>query len=167
MNKSDSLVVIGIDPGLTATGYAVVRREKNKVCLVDVGCLKPKRNWKLCDKLFYLYNELIVILNRYTPKEAAIEDVFVAKNARSALKLGHARGSIMVACSVSKVKIFTYEPVIIKKSVVGTGAADKAQVKFMVGKIVDVDPDWPEDASDALAAAICHLNHRTFYDRLY
>ena len=96
-----------------------------------------------------------------TPAEAAIENVFVSKNPSSALKLGQARGACMAACATNSIPMGEYEPTKVKKNLVGVGNAPKSQVAYMVAHCLGIKkPDWPEDASDALAIAICHLNER-------
>ncbi len=159
-------VVIGLDPGLTATGFAIVKNNNNEFSLLKSGTLRPKRDLKLWDKLFYIYNELTTLLREFSPTEAAIEDVFVSKNAKSALKLGHVRGVAMLACNLFNLKIFQYEPSVIKKSLTGKGTATKKQVKYMVNKLLKLDGNLSFDASDAIAVAICHLTQRAFYDRI-
>ena len=91
-----------------------------------------------------------------------MEQVFTAKNAATALKLGQARGAAIAACAAYDLPVWDYEPTVIKKSLVGVGRADKEQVSFMVGRVLGVKPDWAVDTGDALAAAICHLTHRRF-----
>jgi crossover junction endodeoxyribonuclease RuvC len=99
------------------------------------------------------------IIAQQGPLEAAVEDIFVAHNSASALKLGQARGAALVACATSSLPIFTYEATLVKKTIVGVGRAEKSQVAFMVGRLLGVKPYWASDSSDALAVAICHLNH--------
>ncbi len=159
-------IVIGLDPGLTATGFAIVKSKNNNFFLLKSGTLRPKKNSKLWDKLFYIYNELTNLLKEFNPKEAAIEDVFVSKNAKSALKLGHARGVAMLTCNLFNLKIFQYEPSVVKKSITGRGRATKEQIKYMVNKLLKVEEKLSVDASDAIAVAICHLTQRAFYDRI-
>ena len=102
------------------------------------------------------------VIEKYQPHEAAIENVFVSTNTSSALKLGQARGAAIAACAVRDLPVSGYEPTKVKKSIVGAGRAEKSQVAFMVGRILGCKPDWAEDASDALAVAVCHLNMRRF-----
>ena len=98
-------------------------------------------------------------LERYEVAAVEVETVLTAKSAASALKLGQARGAILAACGLCGVPVFGYEPTVVKKTVTGFGRADKEQVRFMVGRIVAAPATWPLDAADALAVAVCHLNH--------
>ncbi len=148
--------VLGLDPGIRKTGYGIVAINNNKLQLVDTGIIKTKDKEDISKKITYIYNEVTKIIKKFNPTEAAIEDVFMSVNIRSALILGHARGAAMIACSNNNIDIYTYEPTLVKKTIVGRGRADKTQVAFMVGQILGEKPDWPKDASDALAIAICH-----------
>ncbi|MFW6324321.1 MAG: crossover junction endodeoxyribonuclease RuvC [Desulfovibrionales bacterium] len=159
MPESD-LIVLGLDPGSRCTGYGVVRERSGVVTLVDVGTVRPPSGAELAERLGYIYDGLSEVIQKCSPGEAALENVFVSKNASSALKLGQARGAALVACSVNRLPTAAYEPTVIKKTIVGVGRADKKQVAFMVGQILGVRPNWAADSSDALAAAICHLNQR-------
>lgn len=155
------MIVLGLDPGIRHTGYGIIAGEKQKLSLIDTGVISPKQKQDLSEKISYIYNQIVELIKKYSPEEAAIEDVFMSVNIRSALILGHARGAAMVACTNNKVDIYTYEPTLIKKTIVGRGRADKNQVAFMVGQILGQKPVWPKDASDAIAIAICHHLIRT------
>ncbi|MDE5878992.1 MAG: crossover junction endodeoxyribonuclease RuvC, partial [Desulfovibrio sp.] len=117
-------------------------------------------------RLARIYHELAAILGRYRPDQAAMEQGFTAKNAASALKLGQARGAAVAACAAAGLDVADYAPTLVKKSLVGTGRAEKEQVAFMVRRLLNVRAEaaatWPLDASDALAVAICHLGMRRF-----
>ena len=160
MPGSGGIVVLGLDPGSRVTGYGVVREVSGSCELLEAGTIRlgggeeAKRLGRILERV----GELIRI---HGPHEAAIENVFVARNTMSALKLGQARGAAMAACAAAGLTVDGYEPSKVKKALVGTGRADKAQVAFMVARILGVkEPDWAEDASDALAIAVCHLNQR-------
>ncbi len=115
------------------------------------------------ERLARIYRELGKVLTRCKPDEAAIEQIFTAKNATSALKLGQARGVAVAACAACGLNISDYEPTLVKKSLVGTGRAEKEQVAFMVKRLLNVrEADWALDTSDALAVAVCHLTMRRF-----
>ncbi len=158
------MIVLGIDPGSRATGYGVIREVSGMLSLVDAGVVRPDVSASLDDRLGHIFFQLCEIIQLHCPEESAIENIFQARNAASALKLGQARGAAVVACARSRVPVFSYEPTMIKKSIVGVGRADKSQVAFMVARLLGVNkPDWALDCSDALAVAVCHVNQRRFF----
>ena len=159
---SQTITVIGIDPGSRNTGWGVVREASGVLQLVDCGVSRPSLTGEFASRLGFIFKELHQVLARLRPDEASVEQVFTAKNAATALKLGQARGAAIAACAAHDLPVRDYEPSVIKKSLVGVGGADKAQVSFMVGRVLGVKPDWAVDTGDALAAAICHLTHRRF-----
>ena len=153
------MVILGIDPGSQCLGWGVVRELSGVLSLVDCGTIRPKGT-DFSDRLGQIFHGLTTVISRVAPSEAAVENVFTHKNVLSALKLGQARGAAIAACAAQKVAVSDYEPTLIKKTLVGTGRAEKEQVSFMVGRILGVKPDWALDTGDALACAICHLNMR-------
>ena len=163
-NAKGAVTVLGIDPGSQRTGWGVVRETSGVLQLVDCGVVRTASAGKeFSDRLARIYHELLAIVARLKPDEAAIEQVFTAKNAASALKLGQARGVAVAACAAYGLVIRDYEPTLVKKSLVGTGRAEKEQVSFMVQRLLNVkNADWGLDTSDALAVAICHLTMRRF-----
>lgn len=158
------VTVIGIDPGSQRTGWGVVCETSGVLRLVDCGVVRTaSANGEFSDRLARIYHELTRVLTRCKPVEAAIEQVFTAKNAASALKLGQARGVAVAACAACGLSISDYEPTLVKKSLVGTGRAEKEQVAFMVRRLLNVrEAHWALDTSDALAVAVCHLTMRRF-----
>ncbi len=162
MASPNALIVLGLDPGTRCTGYGLVAETSGVAKLVAAGTIRPPAKAPMSERLGRIYSSLASLIEEYAPHEAAIEEVFTAKNAASALKLGQARGAAMAACAVAGLPVTGYEPTKIKKSLVGAGRAEKSQVAFMVGQVLGVKPDWATDASDALAAAVCHLNARRF-----
>ena len=159
---SQSITIIGIDPGSRNTGWGVVREVSGVLQLVDCGVIRPPLDGEFASRLGVIFKEMHRVLGRLKPDEASVEQVFTAKNAATALKLGQARGAAIAACAAYDLPVRDYEPTVIKKSLVGVGRADKEQVSFMVGRVLGVKPDWAVDTGDALAAAICHLTHRRF-----
>lgn len=132
--------------------------------LVDAGVIRIDGDAHLDERLGRIFSRLSEIIATHRPLESAVENVFQARNAASALKLGQARGAAIVACSQSGVPVFSYEPTMVKKSIVGVGRADKSQVAFMVAHLLGVNsPGWAADSSDALAVAVCHVNQRRFF----
>lgn len=160
MASEENGLVLGLDPGSRCTGYGLVLEKSGVLELLETGIIQPDLAKGLCERLGYIFTRLREIIAIYKPQEAAVEDVFVAHNASSALKLGQASGAVLVACSNQNLRVSTYEPTFIKKTLVGAGRAEKSQVAFMVGRFLGMSPNWPRDSSDALAAAICHLNLR-------
>ena len=158
------MIVLGVDPGSIITGYGLVEKTKGQLRLVDAGSISSTGTVPFYERIHEIYRSMTEIMNRYHPSEMAIEDVFFAKNVKSSLKLGHARGAALIAAVSCGIRIFEYSPLEIKKSVVGYGRAGKEQVQAMVKVILGLPKVFGPDTSDALAAAICHLNW-TRYNR--
>ena len=153
--------IIGIDPGLIHTGWGLIIVEGNLIKHIDHGLIKVKTNQDLPDRLNDIHRDLTVVLDNFSPDEAALEQTFVNNNAHSSLKLGHARGAIMLSLSIMNIKCFEYAPNQIKKSIVGRGHADKNQIAHMVNILLSKKLEGTSDVSDALAIAITHAyqNH--------
>lgn len=154
-------IIIGIDPGSQKMGWGVVQESSGVLKLLGCGIIRPKAT-DFSERLGVIFHSLQEVLKEYNPNEAAIENVFTFKNPLSALKLGQARGIAVGACAASHIQVYDYEPTLVKKSLTGAGRAEKSQVSFMVSRILGVKESWGEDAGDALAVAICHLNTRRF-----
>jgi crossover junction endodeoxyribonuclease RuvC len=154
-------IILGVDPGSRCMGYGLVRERSGVLSLVEAGVVRPDEE-AMSARLGLMFSRIGELLRLHEPQSVAVENVFFARNSASALKLGQARGAVLAACGVHGVKVFGYEPTLVKKSLVGAGRAEKSQVSFMVGQLLGVRPDWAEDAGDALALAICHLNHFRF-----
>jgi crossover junction endodeoxyribonuclease RuvC len=154
--------VFGIDPGSDRTGYGCVDSDGRRHQLVRCGAVRAAAGATFPDQLSIIYRELTGLLAELRPECVAIENIFHAINARSALKLGHARGVAMLAATEAGVTVVEYTPAEIKRSVVGYGRAEKPQVAQMVKLLLGLDAiPRPHDASDALAVAICHLHNGT------
>lgn len=154
--------VLGIDPGSRITGYGLLEEKDRQLSFIEAGLIKPPDKMPFPRKIHRIFQGIVELLERSRPDALAIEDLFYAKNARSSLKLGHARGAALVAAGQQNISVFEYTPLEIKKSVVGYGRADKEQVRSMVMTILRLGREVPIDASDALAAAICHINSSRF-----
>lgn len=154
----DSTTVLGIDPGTAVTGYGVVTRARNgRVSLLECGVIRTSAGMDLADRIREIFEEVRELTDRFEPGVVSVEDVFQGKNVRSALTLGHARGAILLAASLAGADIAEYTPRQIKKAVAGTGRAAKDQVGFMVMKHLRLrSQPAPADASDGVAAALCH-----------
>jgi crossover junction endodeoxyribonuclease RuvC len=150
--------ILGVDPGSRKTGFGILRVERGRSIYVASGTFRLPVKENLAVRLRVLFQSLTEIIDTYAPTEAAIEQVFMAKSADSALKLGHARGAAMVACVTKELVVHEYAARQIKQSVVGTGAATKQQVQHMVVALLGLSETPPEDAADGLAAALCHCH---------
>ena len=155
--------VFGIDCGTNCTGYGVVDvqtgRLETRLIAVAAGGLKLAKDQPLPLRLEYIFVELSALLELHRPDVVAVEEVFYSVNAKSALKLGHVRGVALLAAAMRGLPVAEYSPLTIKSAVVGYGLAQKAQVQFMVARLLNLDrsPE-PADAADALAIAICHVH---------
>ncbi len=155
--------VLGIDPSLRSTGFGVVEDAGNSYVPVVYGIIKPSPKLPFPDRLNEIRTELEKIIDRFAPEEASIENAFFAQNVRTALSLGQVRGAVLVALASKAVGLSEYSALEIKKAVTGYGQADKEQVRTMVKTLLNLEDNALSlDASDALAAAICHLNVRIF-----
>ena len=151
--------VFGIDPGSARTGYGCVQSDGSRHRMIVCGAITIPASRSFPEKLKIIHVELGILIARYQPEVVAIENLFHAVNARSALKLGHARGVAMLAAVEAGVPIVEYTPAEVKQSVVGYGRAEKGQVQSMVQLLLGLsEPPAPFDASDALAIAVCHLH---------
>ena len=159
------MLVLGVDPGSIATGYGLVEKRHNQMSCIDLGIISTSGKIPFHERIHTIFRSMLEIMDRYRPRELAIEDVFFAKNVKSALKIGHARGAVLIGAVQCGIKIFEYTPLEIKQSVVGYGRASKEQVRSMVQVILNLKDPPVLDTSDALAAAICHLNWTRFDER--
>lgn len=160
-----AILIMGIDPGLQRCGWGVVLSEGSRLSHVAHGVICPPTQGELAARLACLFNELSSVLDLQRPHEAAVEETFVNNNARAALALGQARGVTLAAASRSGVSVAEYSPATIKKAVVGSGAADKTQIAFMVRRLLPTAGDVKADAADALGVALCHAAHGGFRRR--
>jgi len=158
--------ILGIDPGTRITGYGLIDQRGNRLTHVDNGAIYTRSNDELPLRLSQIYTGLMQAIETYSPDAMAIEKVFVAKNAGSALKLGQARGTAIVAGVNAGLPVFEYSALQVKSAVVGYGKAGKAQVQQMVKALLKLPEIAQEDASDALAIAICHANSHVHNSRM-
>ncbi len=150
-------LVMGVDPGSRITGYGLIRDIDRRHQLVESGLIKAG-DGDLVGRLAVIYDGLTEVIDRHQPTEMAIEKVFVARSADSALKLGQARGVAIVAAAHRGLKVSEYAARMVKQAVTGTGSASKAQIQHMVRALLRLTELPPSDAADALAIAICHLH---------
>ena len=150
------MLVLGVDPSSTSTGYGFVEYSKRKARPVACGCIRPKED-AFEDRLVFIFDEMTRLIGEYAPDEGAIETTFFGKDATAAAKLGQARGVLIIAMRKAGLPIDHYTPAVVKRSVTGNGQATKQQVQFMVARRLGLEEvPKPLDASDALAIALCH-----------
>ncbi len=154
------MVVFGIDPGSTVTGYGVVARRRGRLVLIHSGCVRPPAKAPVAERLLAIHRGLLDALDRHPVDDVAIEAIFHHKSSESALRLGQARGVALLAAAQRGYDPIPYNPMTVKRSIGAHGRADKAAVARMVGMLLGGVPDGPPDITDAIAIAITHLNHR-------
>jgi crossover junction endodeoxyribonuclease RuvC len=158
------MLVLGVDPGSLVTGYGLIEKKENTLIYIASGTISFPNSLPFSKRIHKIYVSLLEVIQTYHPEEMSIEDIFFAKNVKSALKIGHARGAALIAAIQGNLRIFEYTPLQIKQSVVGYGRATKEQVRSMVKLILKINKHLPLDISDALAIAICHHNWVRFKD---
>jgi crossover junction endodeoxyribonuclease RuvC len=159
------VIVLGLDPGTAATGYGVVELAASATRLVECGVVRTSSAFPLERRLAEIYDAVVELIARHRPDAVAVESVFVARNPRSALVLGHARGAVLLAAAKAGVPVSAYPPALVKKTVVGAGAATKVQVQKMTARLLRLaTPPSPDDAADGVAIALTHCMRgaRTF-----
>jgi crossover junction endodeoxyribonuclease RuvC len=157
-------LALGIDPGTATTGYGLVRIEPDgSLVPIKYGVILTPKEASASARLVMLYDQLHVLLNEHKPQLAAVEKLFFARNVTTALAVGQARGVVMLAIEQAGVEVFEYTPKEVKQAVAGYGSADKRQVQEMVRALLQLDSiPKPDDAADALAIAITHLNTKRY-----
>ena len=147
--------ILGIDPGSRLTGFGIIEVQGNHLQCISTGCVRVKGD-DLAGKLKVIFEGISQLIQEFRPQEVAIENIFMHRNADSALKLGQARGAAISAVSVMSIPVHEYTPSEIKKAIVGKGNASKEQVQHMVKALLSLNRIPQSDAADALAAALCH-----------
>mgnify|MGYP001051189804 CR=1 FL=1 len=159
--------VLGIDPSSQATGFGVIDLVDDQYIVQAFGTIKPSRRLPFHRKLNEIKERLEELIKAYAPEDVAVENPFYAQNIKTALVLGQVRGAVLVAVASSRCSLFEYSALEIKKAVTGYGQAEKEQVNTMVRALLNIEEKFLEpDASDALAAAYCHLNTRLFRQKV-
>ncbi len=161
-----SVRILGIDPGLRNTGWGLITQDGSKLFFIACGTIKSDEKKSLAERLKQLHDGLSEIVASYTPDEAAVEETFVNKDARATLKLGHARGIALLVPALAGLSVAEYAPNLIKKTIVGSGHADKDQIHMMVKVLLPKSDAKTPDAADALAIAMTHAQHRGLAQRL-
>jgi crossover junction endodeoxyribonuclease RuvC len=153
------MLVLGLDPGLAITGYGLVEGDGQHLCPIAYGVLRTPAGVAIADRLVMLHDALADLLAEYRPPVAAVEELFFATNARTAIMVGEARGVVLLTLAQAGVRIAEYTPLQVKQAVTGYGQADKLQVQQMVRLLLNLaELPKPDDAADALALSICHHN---------
>lgn len=151
--------ILGIDPGTAIVGFSIIELENSSLKLLDYGCIYTDKNLSMNDRLLIIFNELEKIINKYSPDHMAIEELFYFKNNKTVISVGEARGVILLAGIKNNLSIYEYTPLQVKIGITGYGKADKKQVQLMVKTILKLkEIPKPDDAADAIAIAITHIN---------
>ncbi|WP_421936592.1 crossover junction endodeoxyribonuclease RuvC [Phenylobacterium sp.] len=153
--------ILGLDPGLRRTGWGVISCEGARLTHVAHGVIAPRDTLAFAERLRILFAEIEAVIEAHAPDEAAVEETFMNANAQSALKLGHARAMALVVPARAGLPVAEYAATVVKKAVVGTGGADKAQVGWMIARLLPTAGKTASDSADALAVAIAHAHART------
>ena len=153
--------ILGLDPGLRRTGWGIIACEGARISHVAHGVIAPRDTLPFAERLRILFAEIEAVIAAHAPDEAAVEETFMNSNAQSALKLGHARAMALVVPARAGLPVAEYAATVVKKAVVGTGGADKAQVGWMIARLLPSAGKTTADAADALAVAIAHAHART------
>ena len=157
---TETIRIIGIDPGLRRTGWGIVEALGNSLRFVGAGTVRSDDKADLASRLCQLHDGLSAVIHAQMPHEAAVEQTFVNKDATATLKLGQARGIAMLVPALAGLRVAEYAPYAVKKAVIGVGHGDKKQIHMMVRVLMPKATFDTDDAADALAIAICHANHR-------
>ena len=152
------MITLGIDPGTLHTGYGLVRRVGSRVIRIDSGTIHTDAKADMAVRLLMIRDRLEEILTACPPDHAAVEDVFFSKNANSALKLGQVRGVILVTLAARGIRTASFPPALVKRSIVGSGRADKAQIQRVIQAVLGMKDPPQADEADALAIAVCASN---------
>ena len=152
--------ILGIDPGLRRTGWGMIACEGNRLIYVACGTVETNEKLSLAERLLAIHDGLTRIVDEFRPDEAAVEATFVNRDATATLKLGQARGIAMLVPAKAGVAVAEYAPNLVKKTIVGAGHAEKAQIRVMIGILLPKAAPQSDDAADALAIAITHAHHR-------
>ncbi len=154
-------IILGIDPGTATTGFGVIYKEGGEIGFIDCGIIKTSPKTSFPKRLLEIEKDLSSIIKKHKPNSVAIEKIFFAKNTKTAIEVGHARGVAILVAAKSKKDIFEYTPLEVKQAITGYGGADKKQIQEMVKCTLCLEQiPKPDDAADALAIAICHSQNR-------
>lgn len=157
------MIILGIDPGLAQTGYAILKVNDKKIKSISFGCLKTSAKLSLEKRINKIYDHLKKIIKKYKPNKIAVEQLFFCKNVKTALKVGQARGIIYLIASQAKIPISEFTPLQVKQTLTGYGRAEKSQIQKMLKILFNLkNIPQPDDAADALAIAYCCFQTKEF-----
>lgn len=161
------MIILGIDPGYATIGFGVVKKTGSKLSAVDYGVITTPPDENIAFRLAMIFDAMNAIIKKYAPDEIAIEELFFNTNITTGIKVAEARGVILLSAIQSCGKLYEYTPLMIKQALTGNGRADKHQVQYMVQSLLNLKSlPRPDDAADALAAAVCHANTCGFNQRI-
>jgi crossover junction endodeoxyribonuclease RuvC len=158
---AQAIRILGIDPGLRRTGWGVIGCAGNRLMYVACGSVETDGKASLAERLVAIHDGLVRVVEEFRPDEAAVEATFVNRDATATLKLGQARGIALLVPARAGVSVAEYAPNLVKKTIVGAGHGEKAQIRMMIGVLLPKADPASEDAADALAIAVCHAHHRS------
>ena len=162
-----ALTILGIDPGYAILGWGVVEYRASRHRLVACGAIETEKDEALPERLKQIYEGLVGIIEKHGPDVCAVEELFFNSNQKTAIKVGEARGAAVLACANAGLPVFEYTPLQIKQALTGYGRAEKHQIQEMVRQILGLErAPRPDDAADAVAAAICHANSSAYIERV-
>lgn len=155
------LRVLGLDPGTATTGWAVIEEKKGKLFPLAFGHISTEKNTPESKRLLEINQDVLKVIQKYKPREAAVEKLFFFKNKKTIIAVGQSRGSLLLTLEENRVKVFGYTPLQVKQALTGYGRAEKKQVQLMVKNILRLKSvPKPDDTADAIAIAICHIHSR-------
>ncbi len=161
------MIILGIDPGYATIGYGVIEKNGSRLFPIDYGIISTPKNESIAYRLAMIYESMNSIIDKFKPDEIAIEELFFNTNITTGIKVAQARGVILLSAINSCGKLYEYTPLMIKQSLTGNGRAEKHQVQYMVQMLLKLKSvPKPDDAADALAAAVCHANTCSFTQRI-
>jgi len=162
------MLIMGIDPGIAISGYGLISLEHNDCSIIEYGVIKTSPRLEMPQRLKEIHAGYLNLIERFKPDAVAVEELFFNKNAKTIISVGQARGAALLAAALSNIKVFEYTPLQVKQAVVGYGRADKHQVQQMIKFSFHLDKlPKPDDAADALAVAVCHMNSYKLEKILY
>jgi len=153
------MLILGIDPGTAIMGYGLLEKKGQKLTPIDYSCWRTSADLPMPQRLVILYDSIIELINKYSPDQVAVEELFFNRNTTTAISVGQARGVVLLAAAKNGIDVFDYTPLQVKQAVVGYGRAEKKQVQIMVKALLGLtEIPKPDDTADALAVAICHAH---------
>lgn len=161
------MIILGIDPGTATTGYGIIRCENGTLTYLGHGCIRTESSLSHPERLLKIYQGLLRLIKEFSPTVLAVEKIFFNINIKTAMSVGEARGTALLAGAALNVPLAEYNPLQVKMALVGYGKADKKQVQYMVQKVLGLDSlPRPNDAADALAVAICHAHSVGYQEKV-